>query len=237
LRSIPVLFLFLFLVLSASSLVNVHGQVQTQYSIPVHPAQVGFNVDIQIPSQPAWAHQAVLDAMGIWNQAQTWFKETYYPTGRAYKFAESPSGNIHVIFEYLVDSYCGSTGDDIRLVLSNGKNETQSPAVVTSCALHEFGHLLGLEHTKVSRDLMSTDPWSPPSYPSTLDLYAVHMQCEGLVTVRKTVYLPNDIPYMTVPEEAVPEFDNGLVILVVSAFLLIAFRRSRQAPPREQPRE
>jgi hypothetical protein len=218
LRSIPVFVTVFFLILSVSSLL-VQAQ-QAQYSIPIHPIKLGFTVGIVIPAEPAWAHQSVLDAMGIWNQAQEWFTQTYYPNGKTYHFIESEAGGVHVIFEYLNDQ-CGTTGSDVKLRLSNAKNETRSPLTVTICGLHEFGHLLGLEHTAVSKDLMNGQLLWIPSYPSTLDLYAVHVISAG-VTSRRTVALPSGIPYMTVPEEALPEFPLSSE-LIVSVVLLLAF--------------
>jgi hypothetical protein len=226
LRSIPVFVFVLFLVASVGVLATT--QAATQYTIPVHPIKLGSQVGVAIPAEPAWAHQAVLDAMGIWNQAQEWFKQSYFPNGSTFNFTESPSGVTHVIFQYLVDAYCGSTGYDVRLALTNGDNQTLSPLEVRTCALHEFGHLLGLEHTQVPYDLMNAQVLWIGNSPSTLDLYALHIASEGL-TSRKIVALPSSIPYMTVPEEALPEFPIASEIIatlaLVLAFALLKRRR------------
>jgi hypothetical protein len=236
----PLFVTVLFLVLSASSLTHVHAQ--TEYYIPVY-TQLGVasgRVGVVIPADPKWAHDAVLDALGIWNQAQVWFKETYFPTGQTYDFTESSTG-IQVQYLYGVCGGCGSMRLNytsqalfVQVGITDENKNTNSPLTVTTTAEHELGHALGLKHTEVEGDLMYPVGTANLLYvPSTLDLYALHVLATGL-NVKNVIVLPSDIPYMTPPEEALPEFPNPIVLLAV--FIGVSLMLGTGRPRRPQSR-
>lgn len=201
---IPVSVVLLLLFLSARSMdLTVEVNAQAQYTIPVNWQLPPGQVKIAVPATPKWAHDAVLDAMRIWNEGQLWFKEKYFKTGEVYTLIESASG-IEVRFVYRDQSNTGTIletpkGRVISLRLTDSNNNTISDAVLASCTAHELGHILGLGHTSVHLDLM----WGlvVPGAPSTLDLYAVHLLAGGLKE-RVIVTLPSNIPYVAVPEYA-----------------------------------
>jgi hypothetical protein len=215
-------------------------QGQTQYSIglfyKVHVPS--GHVGVVIPGNPKWAHDAVLEALGIWNQAQLWFLGEYLNhTGKIYNLTESSSG---IRVEYLYQTCCSSTypynagGALVKIAITNENNETYSALTVTTIAAHELGHALGLNHAKVEVDLMN--PQVPiPSLPSTLDLYALSKLAGGFFAqyANTVVTLPSSIPYMTVPEEALPEFPNGIFLLLSVLFVVgVACRLRRLRLPR-----
>jgi len=192
----------LLLYLSAGDMaLTVEVNAQEQYTIPVTWRLPPGQVKIVVPATPRWAHDAVLDAMRIWNEGQLWFKEKYFKTGEVYTFSESASG-VEVRFVYRDQGSTGvvletPAGRMISLRLTDSNNNTISRDVIASCSAHELGHILGLGHTSVHLDLM----WGlvVPGVPSTLDLYAVHMLAGGLKE-RVIVALPSGIPYVSVPE-------------------------------------
>jgi len=192
----------LLLALSARGMApTVEVNAQAQYTIPVNWQLAPGQVKIAVPATPKWAHDAVLDAMRIWNEGQLWFKEKYFKTGEVYTFSESVSG-IEVRFVYRDQSTTGVVlesprGRVISLRLTDLNNNTISNVVLASCSAHELGHILGLGHTSVHLDLMGG--LVAPGAPSTLDLYAVHLLAGGLKE-RVIVTLPSDIPYVDLPE-------------------------------------
>ena len=198
---IPISVALLLLFLSAKNMApTVEADAQTQYTIPVNWQLPPGQVNIAVPATPEWAHDAVLDALRIWNEAQLWVKEKIFKTGEVYMFSESASGT-EVRFVYRDQSGCGAVLDTpkgrvISLRLMDSFNKTISPVVVTSCAAHELGHILGVGHTSVHLDLMSG--LVIPAAPSTLDLYAVHLLAGGLKE-RTIVTLPSDITYARAP--------------------------------------
>lgn len=218
----------LFLFLSAITMTRA-AQVaaQIQYRIPVNWQLPPGQVNIVIPATPEWAHDVVADALRIWNDAQVWFKEKYFNTGEVYRFTEYVSG-VEVRFVYRDQTSCGTiveapNGRVISLLLTNIHNVTLPSGLVTRCAEHELGHILGLGHTSVDDDLMSTSG-AGPATPSTLDLYAVHLLAGGLKQ-RTTVTLPSDIAYA-----AVPEFlDPAVTVAAVLVVLAVVVRRGKTA--------
>ncbi len=195
--------LFLLFLSAGSMALKVEVNAQAQYTIPVRWELAPGQVKIAVPATPKWAHDAVLDAMRIWNEGQLWFKEKYFKTGEVYTFIESASG-IEVRFVYRDQSTTGAVletpkGRVISLRLTDSNNNTISDAVLASCTAHELGHILGLGHTSVHLDLMGA--LVIPGTPSTLDLYAAHLLAGGFKE-RAMVTLPSNIPYVAVPEYA-----------------------------------
>lgn len=212
--------------LARSTTPMAQAATETQYTIPVNWQLPAGEVKIAIPATPKWAHDAVLDALRIWNEAQLWFKERYFKTGEVYTLIESASG-VQVVFVYKDQDHCGVVletpgGRVISLRLTDSNNKTISAVVVTSCAAHELGHILGLGHASVKLELMSD--LVVPAAPSTLDLYAVHLLAGGLKE-RTIVTLPSDIAYV-----AVPEFlDPTVTVAVIIVLLAVVVRRRKAA--------
>jgi hypothetical protein len=174
---------------------------------------------VRIPSEPGNARDVALKAIAIWNQAQEWFRETYFPSADVYTLV---IGGKHasVLTEFTdywtVSNYCptmpfgvqGCThlrwddADNITMALifldTSGLTSSGSSHEPIFLALHEFGHALGLPDYPSSssspcpfEDLMCL--YYPDEYPSTLDLYALHQLAAG---IRATdIFLPPYIPY------------------------------------------
>jgi len=196
---------------------------------------VNYDLKVQVPSEPTWARQAVLDAMQTWNDAQLWFKTTYYPNGSTYKFVEAEHGPITVRYVSIMsENLIGSTSfpqivggkfytATVTLSLtSKGKNLTAVKFYFV--AIHEFGHVLGLDHAYGFKDIMNS--FVQNLLPSTLDLYAVHVLADG--DVPSQVTLPSSIPYMEALVKPIPEFPTSyIVFLPILLALLVSRKRSR----------
>ena len=236
-RGQPIVFTLLFFILLVVTPTS-QAQADATYTIPLLGGRwTTYTIRVRIPAEPAWAHDAVLNAMQVWNEAQDWFKETYYPQGKVYSFTESSTAQVnvrwvsadHCCWAYvLVSGHRITTGVPIDLTTDLGPGHT---GLLTATATHEFGHALGLvdlyylvkDGEPLSHDLMwgTMYAWRP----STLDLYAVHVLAEGSTPERVT--LPSNIPYQEVPLSAIPEFPVSLPVLlgVVFAVSLLMLKR------------
>ena len=200
-------------------------------------------IGVRVPSDPSWVHDTVLEAMEIWNHAQEWFVQKYYPKeNHTYILKASTSGQIIVVFENKTNSeYIGLTnyvhigGRIVRATITLAVIESSQALDCTlNLALHEFGHGLGLggaNSNNTSNDLMWDKSATSCDFqtPSTLDLFAIHVLAAG--GTPRSVTLPSNIPYEVVPESAVPEFSyEPVVLLMVTVFvsLLVLRRRGRQ---------
>lgn len=214
------------------------AHADTTYTIPLNGRWAKYELGVKIPTEPAWAHDAVVYALQIWNEAQEWFGQKYFPDGNMYRFLPSVSGQVAFTFlKAYNEYYSGFTqvrkdssnmyvSAAVRVVLVYQDGDYIEPNLITTIATHELGHVLGLGHTQVQTDLMYVGPgWQDTrkNTPSTLDLYGIHMLASGRHP--QSVTLPSGIPYATA-EIAIPEFSSVLGLFVV---LLVAtcvvFRR------------
>jgi hypothetical protein len=116
----------------------------------------------------------------------------------------------------------------MELTLFWGTEQTTSYALYI-VAIHELGHVLGLDHTKVETDIMyDTISNNNANPPSTLDLYAVSQLAGG--SVQEFFTLPSTINFQFVPKSAIPEFSTTpfltfLVFIMLAATIASAKKR------------
>jgi hypothetical protein len=212
----------------------VQARPQSQYWIPTFgaswPSQLIY---VRVPSTPSVAHDLVLKAITIWDQAQSWFKSTYFPNGRTYTFVVG-NEQSHVLVEFTdhwsVSNYCSSSplGVDgcTHIRWDDSNNITHAVVFLDTSlltyqgskydplflALHEFGHALGLTDYPSSlscpfQHLLCM--YYPNEYPSTLDLFALHELAGGYR--ESDVFLPSTVPYTYYMTSIVPITTSTLV--------------------------
>jgi len=213
-------------------------------------------IPVVVEKSPEYARKAVLDAMRIWNLAQTWFSDTYRIPSRPYRFIEVEQlGQSYVKvffnqtqtredwgwtkFRYWNDSsgvfYKITVSISLDLALWSGRSLTV--VELQALATHEFGHALGLNHTTFSkRDLLNHySPGYNITVPSTLNLYA--LAALSMITSKNEipkdpVKLPEDIPYMTPLEAAIPEmrFPTTVLSVLLGITILVAGHHNARKP-------
>jgi hypothetical protein len=177
------------------------------------------SIEISIPSDPPTAYELVVKAIQVWDAAQLWFKESYFPDGNVYTIVvgmQKPAVLVDFTDYWTVSNYCPSlplgvdgcthihwdvSGNITHAVVfldTNGLTEQTQHNNSIFLALHEVGHALGLPDLTSSssspclvNDLLCL--YYANEYPSTLDLYALHRLADG--NRNQTVLLPSTIPY------------------------------------------
>lgn len=170
------------------------------------------SISVYIPEKPSWAGLAIEDAMADWNDAQSWFIQTYFTSVTSAEFSLVPTQNpssAQVEVRYVNDTgqaWGGNTevpasgtitNETVLIVLSR----LPTPSDLLQVIQHEFGHVLGLDHTAISTDLMypAMDSYlgGEPLHPSTLNLYGVYLLGIGCTFSGGAVaVLPSQIPYL-----------------------------------------
>jgi len=169
----------------------------TTYSIPVVGRWSSLRIGLQIPSNPTWAHDVVLNASRVWNRAQVWFAQNYFPGGNVYSFVESQVGNATVTFgmpaewasiavgwtQYILDKSLTIIKAHTFLdggVFNAGQEHNETAREYGfRLALHELGRVLGLGSLVDGLDVM--DPIGTasrardPPIISIIDLFALHI--------------------------------------------------------------
>jgi len=238
------LFLLLILSISVAGISAMPNTYQQPLSGTFEQPLSGFSwptqqIPVVVEEHPEYARDAVLDAMQIWNLAQTWFSKTYMVPSRLYKFVEveqSGQSYVKITFNqtqtrddwgytwwyYWYDSngvfYKITVLISLDLTLRDGRSLGTTELQVL--ATHELGHALGLNHTVFSEmDLMNHfSPSHRITTPSTLNLYAVAL-LSGVTSrnymPQNPVTLPQNIPYWTPSESVIPEIPFPLITLTL----------------------
>lgn len=238
---IPIFLLFL--------LPFTQAQTNTEYLVPAENWHWNINpIPIHIIGSPA-DRNLTLKAMSVWEKAQTWFNNEYFPNDPApvYKFIEvNGSAPVTFILQFgsNVPPYSQLAHTDLvttvnRTVITGAmvrEATDYKPVFIFTVAEHELARVLGIYSYGVSTDCCPLDlmtahiiglgDYDRLIYPSTLDIYAIYLMAKQ--TVQPINYLPSRIPYTTYPgsEMAVPEFGSYLM-LIVSCCMLVALLTKR----------
>ncbi|MGA8856893.1 MAG: hypothetical protein WB643_06980 [Candidatus Bathyarchaeia archaeon] len=226
--------LIILLVLLALAFPSVLAQ-QT-YTQPMYEVQwTTHTLLVSIPDTLPDAKTSMLQAMDIWNKAQTWFIQSYYPNQpeAMFNLKAAQGGQVQVTVQYVSSLPNGwwaettQSGTKISIVISHASGNVV-------IAAHELGHVLGLGDNSINGDLeRSSNVFSP--YPSTLNLYGVFLQAKcQCYTYEDSISLPAQIPYTIWNPNlvVVPEFPNMLPVLVVAALasVIIPVKLRRHVP-------
>lgn len=184
--------------------------------MPVNGYFAYSTVTVSIDETNAWAHDLVVKAMQVWNQAQLWFQETQ--TGPMFEFVEDPSGMVRVEFslppayadfaswtEYEYQERDQIVGAKVYFDAANTFNP-DNENYAYRLALHELGHVLGLGIVLGTTDIMDARQFQSANLQpeiSTLDLYAIQAQAPKFTFVN----LPSDISYNQLP---VSQFEDQI---------------------------
>jgi len=202
-----------------------------------------YTIGVKIQGTPVWMKGAVVDAMMVWNQAQKWFAQKYFPDGKTYTLVASDAVNtpVAVRFQNISQgvSYCtlgqdtvpfrsGTTITSALMKLTGYcQNQALDRTLVYLVAIHEFGHALGIGHVNFETPHDVMREWFEPDWQiSTLDLYAIHVLASGSAP-SDVVVLPNSIPFDLVPFSAIPEFPTTIIVLVLPMLLVAILLRRK----------
>jgi hypothetical protein len=206
--------------------------------IPLEGARwTSSTISVHVSGGQDWQQNQTYQALQVWNRAQLWFAKEYFPNSSVYTF-EVGDSSAQVQVKLLDSStVVGSIQGWTDYHAQNGIMESASVKIgaknskeaVLLLSVHELGHVLGIGHVSCcERDLMNAYPVTKSaSYiPTTLDLYAVHVLASSDL-LPSYVWLPNKVPYQTVPntELALPELPNLLYVLVAVPGLMLMLRR------------
>jgi hypothetical protein len=195
------------------------------YVIPLEGARWSSStIQVYISGGEEWQQNQTLQAMQLWNQAQLWFANEYFPNSSVYTFeVGDSSAPVQVTLlnsSTVVDNILGWTDyhkqngviDSVNVRIA-ASNSAHALLVLSS---HELGHVLGLGDDVIccKKDLMNAFPIvnNVSALPTTLDLYALHILAIANA-IPSFVWLSNGIPYETAL--ATPRFSGSPTMLAI----------------------
>jgi len=207
------------------------------YVIPLEGARWKSSaIAVHIYGGASWQQNQTYQAMQIWNQAQLWFTREYFQNSPVYVFTVGDSSAPVQVNLLNASTIVGSIQAWTEYHAQNGFMESASVKIAARysrnalliLSVHELGHVLGLSHVSCcEKDLMNAYPVanSASPFPTTLDLYAVHILASSDL-VPSQVSLLRTIPYGTAPtsEVGLPEFPDLLIVLIGMSCLMIIRR-------------
>jgi len=185
------------------------AHADASYVIPLEGGRWVSNViPVHVSGGTVWQQNQALQAMKLWNQAQLWFNDKYFPNSSGYTFepgdASAPVQVTMLNSSIIIEGVLGWT--DYRLengIIKSAKvgiAAAYPEQVVLVLSAHELGHVLGLGDDVLccKKDLMNASPivHNVSAIPTTLDLYALHVLAT-VSTVPRFVWLANQIPYQS----------------------------------------
>lgn len=185
-------------------------------SIPINGRYSTFTIGLRIPTSPSWAHDTIVNASIIWDQAQLWYRQSESSPAGVYSLVETNDGVASISFS-MPAAFSGiavgwtnykfaasskttiistETYLDPSVFSSSQESNVTAREYAFRLALHELGRVLGLGSVLDGRDIM--DPRATPNRAtetpllSTLDLYALNVLASG--SAPSFVTLPGDVP-------------------------------------------